>query len=87
MPYFAIAGEGREQGAQGGEHAEVLAVAHPHGASAAQVRLAWTLHQGPHVLAIPGTGSVTHLTENVAAGALRLSPDELGRLDALASTE
>lgn len=41
--------------------------------SPARVRLAWTLHQGPHVLAIPGTGTPAHLEENVAAAALRLT--------------
>jgi pyridoxine 4-dehydrogenase len=46
----------------------------------AQVRLAWTLHQGSHVLAIPGTGNPEHLAENVAAGALRLSAQELAEL-------
>ena len=51
-----------------------------HGAAPAQVRLAWTLQQGPHVLAIPGTSNPDHLTENVAAGALRLSPGEMDRL-------
>jgi len=45
-----------------------------------QVRLAWTLHQGLHVLAIPGTGDPAHLEANVAAGGLRLSDDELARL-------
>ena len=58
----------------------MLAVARAHGATVAQVRLAWTLHQGPHVLAIPGTGNPDHLTDNVAAGALRLSRDELAGL-------
>ena len=48
----------------------------------AQIRLAWTLHQSPNVLAIPGTGNVAHLEENVAAAALRLSPDDLSLLDA-----
>ena len=62
---------------------DVLAVARAHGATAAQVRLAWTLQRGPHVLAIPGTGDPAHLAENVAAGALRLSPDEMARLGAL----
>jgi pyridoxine 4-dehydrogenase len=47
----------------------------------AQIRLAWTLHRGPQVLAIPGTGDPDHLVENVAAGALRLSAAELSRLD------
>jgi aryl-alcohol dehydrogenase-like predicted oxidoreductase len=45
------------------------------------VRLAWTLGQGPHVLAIPGTGDPDHLAENVAAGALRLTDEEMARLD------
>jgi len=59
----------------------VLAVARAHDATPAQVRLAWTLAQGPHVLAIPGTGNPDHLAENVAAGALRLTDEELRRLD------
>jgi aryl-alcohol dehydrogenase-like predicted oxidoreductase len=50
------------------------------------VRLAWTLHRGAHVLAIPGTGSVAHLELNVAAGALRLTDDELAALDGIAPT-
>lgn len=78
VPFFAIAGEGRESGAAEAEReANVLAVAEAHSVSAAQVRLAWSLAQGPHVLAIPGTGSLAHLEENVAAGALRLSEAEL----------
>jgi pyridoxine 4-dehydrogenase len=79
VPFFAIAGGGREQGA-GGHSDAVRDVARAHGATAAQVRLAWTLHQGPHVLAIPGTGNPDHLAANVAAGALRLSADELALL-------
>jgi aryl-alcohol dehydrogenase-like predicted oxidoreductase len=58
-------------------------VARAHDATPAQVRLAWTLAQGPHVLAIPGTGDPAHLAENVAAGALRLTPQELELLDGL----
>lgn len=83
VPFFAIAGAGREAGAGGDEPAEVLAVARAHGASPVRVRLAWALHRGPHVLVIPGTGSPDHLEDNVAAGALRLTPDELARLDTL----
>jgi aryl-alcohol dehydrogenase-like predicted oxidoreductase len=83
VPYFAIAGTGGQRGPGAAEHDEVLAVAHAHDASPAQVRLAWTLHLGPHVLAIPGTGDPGHLTENVAAAALRLSPDEMTRLTSL----
>ncbi|MGS2642465.1 aldo/keto reductase [Streptosporangium sp. LJ11] len=81
VPFYAIAGEGREAGAGGTENDEVLAVARAHGATPAQVRLAWTLRHGPHVLAIPGTGNPDHLVANVAAGALRLSEDEVARLE------
>jgi pyridoxine 4-dehydrogenase len=81
VPFFAIAGDRREAGANGTDSDEVIAIAEAHGATPAQVRLAWTLHLGAHVLAIPGTGNPDHLIENIAAGALRLSPDEMGRLD------
>ncbi|MEV0824955.1 aldo/keto reductase [Nonomuraea rubra] len=80
VPFFAIAGAGREAGAGGGEHETVLAVARAHEATPAQVRLAWTLRQGPHVLAIPGTGDPGHLAENVAAGTLTLSDADLDSL-------
>jgi aryl-alcohol dehydrogenase-like predicted oxidoreductase len=70
VPFFAIAGEGREGGRRTSELEPVLAIARAHGATPAQVRLAWTLARGSHVLAIPGTGRLTHLDENVAAGAV-----------------
>ena len=83
VPFFAIAGEGREAGAGGAEHPEVEAIAKAHDASTAQVRLAWTLGRGPHVLVIPGTSSLDHLADNVAAGDLTLTDDDLARLDAV----
>lgn len=86
VPFFAIAGEGREAGATGEDDDEVLTIARAHQVTPAQVRLAWTLAQGPHVLAIPGTGNPDHLVENVAAAALVLSADELARLGAARDT-
>ncbi|MFF4319103.1 aldo/keto reductase [Streptomyces sp. NPDC001568] len=83
VPFYSIATTGREGGASGAESEEVLTVARAHGASAAQVRLAWTLHRGPHVLAIPGTGNPDHLVANVAAGTLRLTESELALLEGL----
>ncbi len=83
VPFFSLAGEGRETGAVCAEHDEVRAVARAHGASPAQVRLAWTLRQGAHVLAIPGTGNPDHLVDNVAAGALRLTEEDCRLLDAI----
>ncbi|RPF21664.1 oxidoreductase [Myceligenerans xiligouense] len=66
------------------DETEVAAVAEAHGVAPTQIRLAWTLHRGAHVLAIPGTGDLTHLEQNVAAGALRLTEADLARLDAVA---
>jgi pyridoxine 4-dehydrogenase len=80
VPFFAIAGDRRQAGGSGTGSPELLAVARRHGATPAQVRLAWTLHRGPHVLAIPGTGNLAHLAENVAAAALRLTPEDLALL-------
>lgn len=91
VPYYAIAGEAREGGAaQRAElalDATVAEVAAAHSASPAQVRLAWTLHQGPNVLAIPGTGRVEHLEENLAAGSLTLTAHDLAALEDASRTE
>ncbi|MFJ8780306.1 aldo/keto reductase [Streptomyces sp. NPDC102476] len=83
VPFFAIAGDAGAGGATTAHDEAVLAVARAHDATPAQVRLAWTLAQGPHVLAIPGTGNPDHLAENIAAGALRLTDDELDILNSL----
>jgi pyridoxine 4-dehydrogenase len=60
----------------------IRAVAARHGATPAQVALAWMLSQGPHVLAIPGTSSVAHLEENVGAGSVELGKEDLSALQA-----
>ena len=60
----------------------VRRVAERHEATPAQVALAWTLAQGPHVLPIPGTKRVRYLEENVAATELALTDDDLAELDA-----
>ncbi|MEU9123566.1 aldo/keto reductase [Streptomyces sp. NPDC048506] len=83
VPFYSIAGTGRTAGATTDHSPEVHAVARARGVSAAQIRLAWTLHQGPHVLAIPGTGDLDHLVQNVAVGSLHLSEEELAVLDPL----
>ncbi|MFG2467096.1 aldo/keto reductase [Streptomyces canus] len=83
VPFFAIAGDAGAEGATTAHDEAALAVARAHDATPAQVRLAWTLAQGPHVLAIPGTGNPDHLAENIAAGALRLTDDELDILNSL----
>ncbi|HYY30556.1 MAG TPA: oxidoreductase, partial [Chthoniobacterales bacterium] len=54
------------------------------GATPMQVALAWLLHRAPNILLIPGTSSVAHLRENLAAGQLTLSPQILSELDGIA---
>ena len=82
VPFFSIAATGGGAGRSEPEEPAVAKVAQDHRVSPAQVRIAWTLHKGPHVLAIPGTGNPEHLEDNVAAGALRLTDDEFTALDA-----
>ncbi|MER5432481.1 aldo/keto reductase [Streptomyces sp. NPDC002588] len=84
VPFYAIAGEAGPQGATAAHDDAVLSVARAHGATPAQVRLAWTLSRGRHVLAIPGTGDPRHLEQNVAAGALRLTDADLELLRGVA---
>jgi len=55
-------------------------VARRHGATIAQVAIAHVLALSPSSLAIPGTGSIAHLEENVGARSLELTPDDLAEL-------
>jgi len=73
IPWFPL-GAGRVAG-------EILnQVAQAHQASKTQVALAWLLRRSPVMLPIPGTSSIEHLEQNVAAASLRLAEDEYTRL-------
>jgi aryl-alcohol dehydrogenase-like predicted oxidoreductase len=61
------------------------AAAKAHGVSVFQVALAWLLQRSPVMLPIPGTSSLAHLEENVAAAKLELTPEEWNAIDALRS--
>ncbi|MGH8118349.1 MAG: aldo/keto reductase family oxidoreductase [Rhodanobacteraceae bacterium] len=61
------------------------AVADRIGATPMQVALAWLLQRSPNILLIPGTSSLAHLRQNLAAGALELPADVLGELDGVAN--
>jgi aryl-alcohol dehydrogenase-like predicted oxidoreductase len=63
------------------EDAVVAEVSHRHQATAGQIRLAWLLQHSPAMLPIPGTSRLAHLEENVAAAAIRLSDEEMARLE------
>lgn len=53
------------------------------GASPMQVALAWLLHRAPNILLIPGTSSLGHLRENLAAARLALPPEAMDQLNAM----
>ena len=72
MPYRPL--EGGRLAEPGGP---VAAAAERHGATPGQVALAWLLSRSPVILPIPGTTSVAHLEENVAAASLRLDDEEV----------
>ena len=72
----------------GGDNAERVAstlapIATAHGLTPQQLAIAWLLHRSPAVLPIPGTTSLAHLRENVAAGSVRLAADEVARITEL----
>ena len=51
------------------------------GATTHQVALSWLLHHSPNILLIPGTSSVAHLEENVQAGNISLTPEQMKRVE------
>ena len=61
------------------------AVAARLGATPMQLALAWLLHRSPNILLIPGTSSLAHLRENLAAAQLTLDPPTLAELDGIAT--
>lgn len=64
------------------EHGPVAGIAARHGCTAHQVVLAWMLARSPAMLPIPGTGSLAHLEENVAAASIELSAEEVAAIGA-----
>ncbi|MDQ3742668.1 MAG: aldo/keto reductase, partial [Actinomycetota bacterium] len=70
VPYFPLRGGGRE----------VEAVAARHGVAPTTIKLAWLLHRSPATLPIPGTLSLAHLRENLAALEVELSDEDVAAL-------
>ena len=67
--------------------APMQAIAEKAGCTLAELAIAWVLHQGEHVIALPGTTSVDHLREDVRGGGVRLDAEVLAELDALFKPE
>ena len=80
VPYFPLGGFTPLQ-------SDTLAeVARDLGATPMQTALAWLLQRSPNLLLIPGTSSIAHLRENLAAAELRLPADAVARLTSIAET-
>jgi pyridoxine 4-dehydrogenase len=79
VPFFPLGGFTPLQSSVLSEVAERL------GATPMQVALAWLLHRSPNILLIPGTSSLVHLRENLAAGQLILPAQAMAELDGIAA--
>lgn len=77
VPFFPLGGFSPLQST------ELEAVAAELAATPMQVAIAWLLQRSPNILLIPGTSSVAHLRENIAAGQLQLAPEVVTRLEAI----
>ncbi len=80
VPFFPLGGFNPLQSAALSEVAASL------GTTPMQVALAWLLRRSPNILLIPGTSSVAHLRENLAAGELELPGDAVSALDGMAAS-
>jgi len=75
IPWFPLS-----RGALAESGSAAAEIAKRHEATPAQIAIAWLLQHSPAILPIPGTASIDHLEENVAAARLRLSAEEMGAL-------
>ncbi|MGA7539629.1 MAG: aldo/keto reductase [Steroidobacteraceae bacterium] len=76
---WAPLGSGRHASGSGGRRA-LARVAERHGITVGQAAIAWLLERSTVMLPIPGTGSIEHLEQNIAAAAVRLSPQDMHEL-------
>jgi pyridoxine 4-dehydrogenase len=76
---WAPLGSGRHARGSGALRA-LQKIADRHGITAGQAAIAWLLGGSPAMLPIPGTGSLEHLEQNVAAASVRLTPEDMHQL-------
>ena len=81
LPWSPLGGIGRGGSLGQGRHRAFAEVAEAHGVSPQQVALAWELAKAPVVIPIPGSSRPETIADSLAAASLRLSDDDLGRLD------
>ena len=77
IPYYPLA-----KGRLARPDSQLVRIAERHDATSGQIALAWLLHRSPVMLPIPGTSSLAHFEENLAAASIRLSAEEVRALSA-----
>jgi aryl-alcohol dehydrogenase-like predicted oxidoreductase len=81
VPFFPLGSAFTGGPAKLAEDAAIAQVSAKHGATPSQVALAWLLHRDERILLIPGTSSVTHLEENLAAADVELDAEDMTTLE------
>jgi pyridoxine 4-dehydrogenase len=84
VPFFPIGSPSTGGPRQLAENPTISSVAIKHDATPVQIALAWLLHTDEHILLIPGTSSVAHLEQNMAAAGIALDDEDLVALDRVA---
>jgi len=79
IPWFPLA-----TGKLSGEGSPLAELATAHGSTPSQLALAWLLRRSPVITPIPGTSSVAHVEDNIAAAGIELTDDEFAALTAIA---
>ncbi len=93
LPWYPMGGSagtsiaGKTASSSSGTNHPLADFAREHNASPNQVALAWLLHASPVILPIPGTASIAHLEENVAAASLNITDDEWDALELIIDTQ
>lgn len=81
IPYGSLGAHPLKQGAPLANAEGILAeIARQRGVKPNQIALAWLLHRAPNIILIPGTTTIAHLEENIAAASIELTTDEMAKL-------
>ena len=87
IPYGSLGANPLKRGAPLAEASGVLAdIANEKGVKPNQIALAWLLHLASNIILIPGTTTISHLEENIAAAAIELTQEEMSQLNKVEST-
>ncbi len=82
IPYGSLGAHPLKRGAPLATAEGALAeIAHHHNVRPNQMALAWLLHHASNIILIPGTTTIAHLEENIAAATIQLTANEITRLD------